>query len=90
MLHLYRRLLAARRASPALQLGDFEWVDAPADVVAWRRTYDSDERLLAVNMGSSPALVDLAGTVEAVSDGATEGKPFDGVLAPDTAVLVRP
>jgi len=38
ILHLYRRLLAARAASPALQLGGFVLLDAPDDVVAWRRT----------------------------------------------------
>ena len=35
--HLYRRLLAARTASPALQLGDQAPVEAPPPVVAWRR-----------------------------------------------------
>jgi alpha-glucosidase len=45
ILHLYRRLLAARRASVALRLGDFAWVDgfdaadasAGGGVLAWRR-----------------------------------------------------
>ena len=38
ILHLYRRLLAARRASPALQLGDAATLlDAPDGVLAWRR-----------------------------------------------------
>ena len=40
IVHLYRRLLAARRASPALTLGAFEPVDQPGDVIAWRRTAD--------------------------------------------------
>src|SRR5262249_48245853 len=37
ILHLYRRLLAVRRASPALQLGDLERLDAPDGTLAWRR-----------------------------------------------------
>jgi hypothetical protein len=38
MLHLYRRLLSARRASPALQAGAFSWLDAPDGVLAYHRT----------------------------------------------------
>ena len=37
ILHLYRRLLAARRASPALRLGSWEGLDGPEDVLAYRR-----------------------------------------------------
>jgi alpha-glucosidase len=38
MLHLYRRLLSARRGSPALQAGAFSWLDAPDGVLAYHRT----------------------------------------------------
>ncbi len=87
--HLYRRLLAARRASPALQLGDYAPVDAPGGVVAWRRTHPgAADRVVAVNMGAAPARLDLAGTVLVASDGAGEGAPFPGTLGPDRAVLV--
>jgi alpha-glucosidase len=90
--HLYRRLLAARRASPALRLGDMELLDMGPDVVAWRRggAAGAADRLVAVNMGSSPAAVDLAGTVLVASDGAGEGTPFPGSLGPDRAVLIEP
>ena len=37
ILHLYRRLLAARRASPALRGGDQTLLDAPDGVLAWDR-----------------------------------------------------
>jgi alpha-glucosidase len=92
ILHLYRRLLAARRASPALRLGDFEMLDAGPDVVAWRRTggAGSGHRIVAVNMGPSPAALELAGTVLVASDGAGEGSPFPGTLGPDRAVLIEP
>lgn len=56
MLHLYRRLLAARRASPALRHGTFAWADAPAGVLAWHRR--------------SPADADTAATTN-TSDGPT-------------------
>ena len=42
ILHLYRRLLAARRASPALQLGTLELLDTPEGALAWRRAHDGD------------------------------------------------
>jgi alpha-glucosidase len=92
ILHLYRRLLAHRRASPALRLGDFEMLDAGPDVVAWRRSdgAGAGDRIVAVNMGASSAAIDLAGTVLVASDGAGEGAPFPGSLGPDRAVLIDP
>ncbi|HEX6569655.1 MAG TPA: DUF3459 domain-containing protein, partial [Acidimicrobiales bacterium] len=97
ILHVYRRLLAARRASPALRLGDIVDVDAPDDVIAWRRLAGgvaepggAGDRVVAVNMGAEPAALDLGGTVLVASDGAGEGRPFTGTLGPDRAVLVDP
>jgi alpha-glucosidase len=88
--HLYRRLIAARAASPALQGGDFAFVDAPDGVVAWRRTSGDDRRIVAVNMGPDPAALDLAGRVVVASDGRGEGAAFDGKLPADHAVLLDP
>src|SRR5690606_11971133 len=90
VLHLYRRLLAARRGSPALQLGDLALVDTPAGTLAWRRTHGDDERLVGLTMSDAPVDVPLTGTVEVASDGAGEGGPFAGTLPPDTAVVLRP
>jgi alpha-glucosidase len=90
ILYLYRRLLAARRASPGLVSGDFAWLDAPDDVLAWRRRSDGDERVVAVNMGSAPARLDVTGRVVVASDGRGEGEPFGGRLAGDQAVVIEP
>jgi alpha-glucosidase len=98
ILHLYRRLLAARKASPALQLGGYADVEAPDGVVAWRRTAEdvmggtdgSGDRVVAVNMSTDPAELDVSGTVLVSSDGVGEGERFSGTLAPDTAVLIAP
>jgi alpha-glucosidase len=90
ILHLYRRLLAARTASPALQLGDIVDLVTPTGVVAWRRTSPAGDRVVAVNMSGEPAGLDVAGTVLVASDGAGEGAPFAGTLGPDSAVLVDP
>jgi alpha-glucosidase len=94
--HLYRRLLAARKASPALQLGGAVPIEAPGDVIAWRRTADPagqagpDDRIVAINMGPAPAAVPIAGTVLVASDGTGEDQAFAGTLAPDHAVLLAP
>jgi alpha-glucosidase len=94
VLHLYRRLLAARRASPALALGDLELVSAPDDpsVLAWTRSSGGDRRAVAVNFTAEDASVDLPGdwSVEVASDGAGEGDPWSGRLGPDQAVVLRP
>ncbi len=90
VVHLYRRLLTARRASPALMIGAQEVLDAPTQVLAWRRfTPDGDHRTVLVNMGADPVTVDATGTVEVASDGQGEGARFSGAVAPDTAVVIR-
>jgi len=91
ILHLYRRLLAERRASPALRRGTLTLLDAPDDVVAWRRTDGDDARVVLVNMGASDTNVPgVAGTVCLASDGHHEGEPFDGLVRAETALVVRP
>lgn len=92
ILHLYRRLLAARRASPALVAGDQATLDVPAGVLAWERTSGGDRRLMAVCFADAPvALPGYDGwTVEVASTGAGEGSPFAGRLDPDSAVVLRP
>ncbi|HEX6418971.1 MAG TPA: DUF3459 domain-containing protein, partial [Acidimicrobiales bacterium] len=97
ILHLYRRLLAARRGSAALRLGDMVDVEAPDGIVAWRRLSPAGaearaagDRIVAVNMGTDPAPLGVSGTVLVSSDGAGEGALFSGTLGSDTAVLVDP
>lgn len=100
VLHLYRRLLAARRASPALRAGGqriLSFGDAlDARVLALRRTSAcGDERTIVVNfsgeevrLGSSDAIADSV--VEVESNGRGEGLEFDGIVAAESAVLLRP
>ena len=93
ILHFYRRLLAARKASPALQAGDLALIDdVPEGVLAWRRTRGDDVRLVAVNFGPEDASFDPGAgwVVEVASDGAGEGQPFSGPLPADAAVVLRP
>ena len=91
--HLYRRLLAERRASPALQVGTQVVLDGPDGVVAWDRADGDDRRRVLVNFTEAPvAVAELtAGWSVAVStDGHGEGAEAPAELAPDQAVVLRP
>ncbi len=91
ILHLYRRLLAARRASPALHAGDLDDVATPDGVLGWRRRAGDDERVVLVNFtGEVVDVPSVTGEVEVASDGHAEGDTFTGVLGPDRAVVLRP
>jgi alpha-glucosidase len=91
ILHLYRALLAVRKASPALQVGTQARLEAPDGALVWERTLDTDRRLVAVNFTEDAlAVPGVAATVEISSDRSGEGEPFSGTLAPDQAVWLRP
>ena len=92
ILHLYRRLLAIRRASPALRLGSFAWRDAPEGVLCWERQHAGDRRVVAVNFEEKPVELSLRGLhrVALASDGAGEGDSFEGTLASEQAVVLTP
>ena len=89
ILHLYRRLLSARRRSPALQVGDWLARDAPAGVLAYERVAGGDRRLVLVNFTDAATDVPVAGRVVVASDGVNEGGGFAGVLGPDAAVVLE-
>ena len=92
ILHLYRRLLAARRASPALRLGTWEALATPRGVLAYRRVAGVDRRAVAVNFSALQKPLPLPGqwAVEVASDGKGEGERFGGQLGPDQALVLRP
>jgi alpha-glucosidase len=93
ILHLYRRLLAARRASPALRAGGCRLLATPDEVVGYERDDGSgDRRAVLVNFGGDPVDVALDGAwaVAVSSDGCGESGRFGGRLAGDTAVVLRP
>jgi alpha-glucosidase len=55
MLSHYRRLLAFRRAHPALRHGAIALVDAPPDVLAHIRTHEEERILCVFNLGALEA-----------------------------------
>jgi len=92
MLHLYRRLLSARRGSDALRLGDFAWRRAFEGVLAFERSLPDDRRVVVVNFTDDDYQVDVGAglIVEVSSDGAGEGRVYEGRLAANQAVILRP
>ena len=59
MLRLHRALLALRRSHPALAAGLYESGRTEGDVLAFRRRLGDEDLLVALNLGSAPAEVDL-------------------------------
>ena len=92
ILHLYRRLLTARKASPALRLGSWSALPSPRGVLGYRRERGDDVRAVVVNYTEESVNVPLDGTwvVDVASDGAGEGQPYEGTVRPSAAVLLSP
>ncbi|HEV3227300.1 MAG TPA: alpha-amylase family glycosyl hydrolase [Acidimicrobiales bacterium] len=90
ILHLYRRLLASRRASPALRCGDLTLLDAPGGVLAYERVEDQDHRIVLVNFTGESQAVAQRGTVEvsSIDPTANATRTFAGELRPDEAVIL--
>jgi alpha-glucosidase len=101
MLHLYRRLLLARRSSDALRAGGLTLLDGlPDGVLGYERvandptTGATDRRVVLLNFTAEPVPVSPGSTgaasVEVSSDGRGEGAPLGATLGPDQAVILRP
>ena len=86
IMHLYRRLIAARHDSRALRGGSLTLLDAPDGVVAYERVDGDDRRTVVVNFTDEPHAVDVKGDVVVSS---VDRDRFDGTLAPDEAVILR-
>ena len=63
MLTLHRRLLALRRAEPALALGSYAPVEAAGNLLGYTREKDGRRYLVALNLGSRPQTLGAAGRV---------------------------
>jgi alpha-glucosidase len=50
-----RSLVALRRQHPALRLGEIEFVDSPASVLAFKRKHEAGDMLCVFNMSAEPA-----------------------------------
>jgi alpha-glucosidase len=59
MLTLHRRLIALRRAEPALSVGTYTAVPAHGDLIAYLRSAAERRLLVVLNLGSHPQTFDL-------------------------------
>ncbi|MET1046882.1 MAG: alpha-amylase family glycosyl hydrolase [Hyphomicrobium sp.] len=87
MLTLYRRLLVARRAHPALAIGDLKLLDAEGDVVAFERRSSVERMIVALNLGGHAQRLQLP-------DWASDCRVIlstvaDATLVRDDAVLLQ-
>ncbi|KRE09951.1 alpha-amylase [Bosea sp. Root381] len=59
ILALYRRLLAVRRAHPALAIGAFALLDSAGDVLAYERRHGTQRLIVALNLGTDAQRLEL-------------------------------
>ena len=87
---LYRRLLAARKRSPALRHGDWQELPAHPDVLVYQRHLDEDLRVVCINFAEYPHACPLEGRwrIEIASDGVGEGYPYPGELLAGQALIL--
>jgi alpha-glucosidase len=92
ILHLYRRLIETRKRVGALSHGAFQLFTTSPPLLAYRRSFDGETRLVAIcfGKGAVPFHEGEGLIVEVSSDGEGEGEPFDGWLDGDRAVILRP
>ena len=81
LLNLTRRLVALRKAEPALRWGRLERIEAEGDLLRFERWIDNRRIRLAFNFGTTPLALDLSGTVRVAVNGATPETlpPFGGI-----------
>jgi len=80
-------VLAARRAHPALSIGDFAVLDTQGDVLAYERRHGAERLIVALNLGGRPHRLELP-------DWAGDYGPLlstidDAAVAADRALLLR-
>ncbi len=93
MFSLYRRLIAERRASPALRRGSYQTIASPKSVLAYVREADGERRFVALNFSSRPVRVAIpggSGTLRLSTDPERVATPLGGwiELRPDEGALV--
>jgi alpha-glucosidase len=95
MLDLYRRLIALRRSSQALSLGDYSPVSAEDGAFVFERRAPGERMLVALNLTHEPRTAALPGdaawTLAHSTDAGGGQGPASGELAlgPDQGVILR-
>ncbi|MDP1027552.1 alpha-amylase family glycosyl hydrolase [Sphingomonas sp. KR1UV-12] len=84
MLALYRALLALRRAEPALAVGSFTLLDAPAGVLAYRREEGGRSLSILLNLTDHDVTIDWTGTPLLST---LSGEPEPGMLRANEGIV---
>jgi len=93
MLSFYKRLLAHRRASPALRRGSMQWLPADDGVLAWeRRDASGDRRVVIVSFADQPRRVTIDGAhrITVATEAGRDGELYDGTIGADAAIVLQP
>ena len=95
ILHLYRRLLAARRDSSALREGSLTLLPSADSLLVYRREHSrrehgADRRIVLINFSSESVAFESGAQHEIIisSDGQGEGLRFDGEVGPNRALIL--
>ena len=93
MLALHQRLIALRRAEPALAIGTYAPVNAEGHVLAYLREHEGSRILVALNLSSAAATLEFGGAGEIVmsTDADRPASPVRDALdlRGDEGVIVR-
>ena len=81
ILHLYRALIALRRAHPALSRGEQRTLEAPPAVFAFERTHARERFVVALNFGDAPLTLSLGEGVALYGLHSRHGAELPGDLA---------
>jgi neopullulanase len=76
LLHDFQRMIALRRARPALRRGSFTFLHAKDDVVAYIRRFGAETVVVAINAARMPRRLDLD-LGGALPDGTTLGRVWE-------------
>ena len=95
MLELYRRLLALRRSSPALSLGDYAELPVGEGVLAYARLHGEERIVVILNLTHEPRTIRLPSGLflrPLLSTAAPRSEPVATVLRldPDEGVILGP
>jgi alpha-glucosidase len=93
ILHLYRRLLALRRNTPALSGGRFRLLDLPDDLLGYERSEGNDTWLVLINLSERAIGVDdpIGGsTTDGQRTGPTDAGPWQVAVSSDGTGEGRP
>jgi len=95
MMHLYRQLLAIRRAHEALSVGSIELIDCEGDVLAYERSAGEDRLLVALNLGGDQQRFRLPGwaagyqpLLSTIGQSRNHGSDNKYVLHPNEGVIL--